>query len=224
MHGFTSISAPLIATHLDGSRRLFRSMELQSNTAKWIAAGYMEIFFPLANARRIELLDHSRLRQQLLGLERKTSRLKDIIDHVRGAHDDLANSACLALVSAAGTLSGPAMWTAFAEKWPEAPSRDAVSVVDAMGSKRKLKARLAAAEKGTGDAQSFKRGVNSLFAGRDSKTEPAPFSSVAKNPDWFKEPELDLNAMFAEQRFRQMLSNPSRAGCVEVARGGRFFR
>jgi len=80
-------------------------------------------FLPLANARRIELLDHSRLRQQLLGLERKTSRLKEIIDHVRGAHDDLANSACLALVSAAGTLSGPAMWTAFAEKWPEAQCR-----------------------------------------------------------------------------------------------------
>ena len=77
-------------------------------------------FMPLINSSRVELLDHSRLRQQLLGLERKTSRLKEIIDHVRGAHDDLANSACLALVSAAGTLSGPAMWTAFAEKWPEA--------------------------------------------------------------------------------------------------------
>jgi hypothetical protein len=77
-------------------------------------------FLPLANARRIELLDHSRLRQQLLGLERKTSRIKEIIDHARGAHDDLATVACLSLVDAAGKLTGPEMWKRFGEAWPEA--------------------------------------------------------------------------------------------------------
>ena len=75
---------------------------------------------PLINSSRVELLDHNRLRQQLLGLERKTSRLKEIIDHARGAHDDLATVACLALVDAAGKLSGPEMWKRFGEAWPEA--------------------------------------------------------------------------------------------------------
>lgn len=76
-------------------------------------------FLPMANARRIELLDHSRLRQQLLGLERKTSRLKEIIDHSRGQHDDVCNAACLALVSAAGTLSGSEMWSRFGESYQD---------------------------------------------------------------------------------------------------------
>jgi len=93
-----------------------------------------------------------------------------------------------------------------------------------MSSKRKLKARLAAAEKELAMLKASKGELTPSSPVEDSKTEPAPFSPVAKNPDWFKEPELDLNAMFAEQRFRQMLSNPSAAGCVEVARGGRFFR
>ena len=116
----TSVSAPLIATHLDGVEEAFSKHGIAIEHSEMDRSSICGNFLPLANARRIELLDHSRLRQQLLGLERKTSRLKEIIDHVRGAHDDLANSACLALVSAAGTLSGPAMWTAFAEKWPEA--------------------------------------------------------------------------------------------------------
>jgi len=77
-------------------------------------------FMPLINSSRVELLDHNRLRQQLLGLERKTSRLKEIIDHARGAHDDLATVACLALVDAAGKLSGPEMWKRSGEAWPEA--------------------------------------------------------------------------------------------------------
>jgi hypothetical protein len=49
-------------------------------------------FLPLINARQIELLDHPRLRAQLVGLERRTSRSgKDSVDHAPGGHDDLAN-------------------------------------------------------------------------------------------------------------------------------------
>ncbi len=56
-------------------------------------------FLPLANARRIELLDHPRLAAQLIGLERRTARSgRDSIDHVPGGHDDLANAVAGVLV------------------------------------------------------------------------------------------------------------------------------
>ena len=74
---------------------------------------YLELLGPL-NARRIELPDQKRLRAQLLGLERRTSRAgKDQVDHRAGGKDDLANSAAGALVLAlerkAIALVGPAM-------------------------------------------------------------------------------------------------------------------
>ena len=54
---------------------------------------------PLLNARRVELLGHSRLSAQLCGLERRTARSgKDSIDHGPGGHDDLANAVAGVLV------------------------------------------------------------------------------------------------------------------------------
>ncbi len=53
-------------------------------------------FLPLINAGRIELLQHQRLHNQLLGFERRTTRgTKEIISHARNAnaHDDIAASA-----------------------------------------------------------------------------------------------------------------------------------
>jgi hypothetical protein len=48
---------------------------------------------PLLNSRRIELLDNSKLFNQLVGLERRTARGgRDTIDHAPGGHDDLANA------------------------------------------------------------------------------------------------------------------------------------
>jgi hypothetical protein len=45
---------------------------------------------PLLNARRVELLDNSRLASELVGLERRTARSgRDSIDHSPGSHDDL---------------------------------------------------------------------------------------------------------------------------------------
>ena len=59
---------------------------------------------PAMNSGTIRLLDHDRLRAQLLGLERRTSRNgKDSVDHGPGPrrHDDVSNSAAGALVLAA---------------------------------------------------------------------------------------------------------------------------
>jgi len=56
-------------------------------------------FLPRLNSREVEILDNQRLITQLCGLERRTARGgRDSIDHSPGAHDDLANAACGALV------------------------------------------------------------------------------------------------------------------------------
>jgi hypothetical protein len=48
---------------------------------------------PLLNSRRIELVDNQKLRNQLVGLERRTARSgRDSIDHAPGQHDDCANA------------------------------------------------------------------------------------------------------------------------------------
>jgi hypothetical protein len=57
---------------------------------------------PLLNSRRCELLDHPKLVNQLVNLERRTSRGgRDSIDHPSGAHDDLANAVAGVLTSIA---------------------------------------------------------------------------------------------------------------------------
>ena len=58
-------------------------------------------FLPVLNSGKVRLLGNKRLVSQLIGLERNTARGgKDSIDHARGAHDDLANAVCGALLSA----------------------------------------------------------------------------------------------------------------------------
>ncbi|WP_249779810.1 hypothetical protein [Bradyrhizobium sediminis] len=47
---------------------------------------------PLINSRKVDLLDHKRMVQQFVGLERRTARSgKDSIDHGPNQHDDIAN-------------------------------------------------------------------------------------------------------------------------------------
>lgn len=55
---------------------------------------------PLINSKKVDLLDHPKLVQQLIGLERRTARSgRDSIDHSPGQHDDVCNAACGALVN-----------------------------------------------------------------------------------------------------------------------------
>lgn len=56
---------------------------------------------PLINSKAVDLLDHDRLVYQLVGLVRCTSSGgRDKIDHAKGGHDDVANAAAGALVTA----------------------------------------------------------------------------------------------------------------------------
>ncbi len=82
-------------------RELFRRHGVDYRPAEQTKGDLYREVLPLINAGRAELLDHGRLRAQLLGLERRVARGgKDSVDHAPGAHDDLANSAAGALVLA----------------------------------------------------------------------------------------------------------------------------
>jgi hypothetical protein len=59
---------------------------------------------PLFATGAVQLLDSKHLLAELRGLERRTGRGKDIVDHPPRGRDDLANSACGALLECAGTM------------------------------------------------------------------------------------------------------------------------
>lgn len=62
---------------------------------------------PLINGGRVELLDHTKMSVQLVGLERRTARSgKDSVDHVPGGHDDVANAVAGALSMATRRNAG----------------------------------------------------------------------------------------------------------------------
>jgi hypothetical protein len=61
----------------------------------------------LINSGACELLDVPTLRLQLLGLQRFSTTGKDRIDHVRNAHDDLANAVAGSVVLASSLTSAP---------------------------------------------------------------------------------------------------------------------
>lgn len=62
---------------------------------------------PYLNSGRAALLDHTKLINQILGLERRVARSgRDSIDHGPRGHDDLANAAAGALVAVSASGSG----------------------------------------------------------------------------------------------------------------------
>jgi len=100
-------------------RERFRVHEIEYRVADKTKSDLYLSLLPLLNSNRIELLDNQRLINQLIGLERKTSRAgKDNIDHPPGAHDDVCNAvagaAVLAVAAAAQPqvpLVAPAIWS-----------------------------------------------------------------------------------------------------------------
>jgi hypothetical protein len=77
----------------------FRKHGIQYRTSEKTKSEIYQSCLPMLNSGKVELLDNKTLRQQLLGLERKTARSgRDSIDHRPGAHDDLVNSAAGVLI------------------------------------------------------------------------------------------------------------------------------
>ncbi len=85
----------------DFVREQFRDRGIEYEPSEKTKSEIYSELLPLINSGRVELLDIKKLRQELTGLERRTSRSgKDSIDHAPGMHDDLINSAAGALVNA----------------------------------------------------------------------------------------------------------------------------
>jgi hypothetical protein len=83
-------------------RELFRKCGVTYTPAERSKSELYVELLPLINSRRVDLLDDRKAIAQLVGLERRTSRVgKDSIDHAPGAHDDRINSIAGAVVTAA---------------------------------------------------------------------------------------------------------------------------
>lgn len=80
---------------------------------------YLEIL-PHFSRGAVELLDLPQLRTQLLLLERRThSGGRDSVDHAKGAHDDLANSAAGALLAACQPSGIKISDSVFSDDWDD---------------------------------------------------------------------------------------------------------
>jgi hypothetical protein len=80
-------------------REAFRKQGIEYSVSPKVKSELYGELLPDINSGRAELLDHEKLKSQLLGLERRTtSSGRDVIDHGPRQHDDVANAAAGALV------------------------------------------------------------------------------------------------------------------------------
>jgi hypothetical protein len=109
--GSSSDSFTLAIAHKEGETEIldvvrerkppFSPEAVTEEFAKLMKSEIYVDLLPLLNSRAIDLLENERLLHQLVSLERRTSRSgNDSIDHAPKAHDDLANAAAGALVTA----------------------------------------------------------------------------------------------------------------------------
>jgi hypothetical protein len=71
----------------------FRKFNIRYEQSAEPKSDLYQSLLPLINSRRVDLLDHPKLINQLIGLERRTARGgRDSIDHMPGGHDDLCNA------------------------------------------------------------------------------------------------------------------------------------
>jgi hypothetical protein len=81
-------------------KELFKARGITYEAAAKPKSDLYRDFLPLVNSKKTDLLDHPKLLQQLVGLERRTARSgKDSIDHAPGAHDDVCNAVAGAIVN-----------------------------------------------------------------------------------------------------------------------------
>ena len=111
-------SPPAVVSEIAGLLKTYKCSAVTGDrySAQWVVASFRECgieyrqsardrsaiyldALPLFAAGQVQLLDNKRLVQELAGLERRTVMGgRDRVDHAQNSHDDLANSACGALV------------------------------------------------------------------------------------------------------------------------------
>jgi hypothetical protein len=83
----------------------FQKHQIRYRPSERTKSEIYQTLLPALNSGRVELLDSKKLRQELLGLERKTARGgRDSIDHAPGRHDDTINAAAGALIQCTASL------------------------------------------------------------------------------------------------------------------------
>ncbi|MCC8946477.1 hypothetical protein H8A97_15480 [Bradyrhizobium sp. Arg62] len=96
-YGISSVKADRYA--LEWVREAFKKQGITLEHSEKSKSEIYRELLPLINSKKCDLLDHQRLHQQLLALERRTSRSgREQIDHPVNGKDDLANSAAGCLV------------------------------------------------------------------------------------------------------------------------------
>ena len=105
-YGITTVRGDRYAGEF--ARERFRKLGIAYELADLTASDYYRELLPLMNSGRVELLDHPRLAEQLVALERRTARTgKDLISHPPQGHDDLANAVAGAVFAAVGKVREP---------------------------------------------------------------------------------------------------------------------
>jgi len=90
----------------DFPRELFRNRGITYNTSDKTKSDLYSEMLPLINSGRVELLDDRKLFNELVNLERRTSRNgKDSIDHSPNSHDDIINAVAVAVAGAMVTAA-----------------------------------------------------------------------------------------------------------------------
>jgi hypothetical protein len=108
-----------------GVLKVYRVSEVEGDryAAQWVAESFEKLrvryrpsernrseiyleFLPAIMSGQVELLDNKKLVSQFINLERRTGRCRDIIDHMPGQHDDVANGVAGALVRAMQSAGG----------------------------------------------------------------------------------------------------------------------
>jgi hypothetical protein len=92
----------IIGDHWGGDfvKEPFKKLGITYDLSRKVKSEVYSSFLPLINSRKVDLLDNNRMIQQLVGLEQRVSRSgRNQVDHRPGSHDDLINSAALALVN-----------------------------------------------------------------------------------------------------------------------------
>lgn len=138
-----------VVAEFAGAMKEYRVYEVVGDrySAEWVVSAFREngityktsdrdrsqIFqeaLPLFTRGQVELLDDKVLLSELRGLERRTRPMgRDMITHGPGGNDDLANSACGALVLAVGKDMGPVEYESVERRryvrgfWGEDPTR-----------------------------------------------------------------------------------------------------
>ncbi|AKM09315.1 hypothetical protein [Croceicoccus naphthovorans] len=74
-------------------REQFRKHGIEYDCSEAVRSDLYRDLLPALNSQRCDLLDHDKLANQIVGLERRVARGgRESIDHAPGGHDDLANS------------------------------------------------------------------------------------------------------------------------------------